>query len=171
MHEKKGASMITYKYSFFARLLYRYGNIPLTLLLLVYLAMSVIGLLSQWYFIFFVAVNSTIIIWLNRYYIRTYKIFPFTISADNEKLICSDFLMSPKIIEIPILNIDKITGGIFSGYPTRPTYIHDAEQNVTIGFYSNAGSFNELLMTVIKNVNEKLYQQLIEKIKKLRDGK
>lgn len=163
--------MITYKYSFFARLLYRYGNIPLTLLLLVYLAMSVIGLLSQWYFIFFVAVNSTIIIWLNRYYIRTYKIFPFTISADNEKLICSDFLMSPKIIEIPILNIDKITGGIFSGYPTRPTYIHDAEQNVTIGFYSNAGSFNELLMTVIKNVNEKLYQQLIEKIKKLRDGK
>lgn len=133
--------------------------------------MSIIGLLSQWYFIFFAAINSAIIIWLNKYYIRTYKIFPFIISADNEKLICSDFLMSPKIIEIPILNIDKITGGIFSGYPTRPTYIHDAEQNITIGFYSNAGNFNELLMTVIKNVNEKLYQQLIEKIRKLRDGK
>jgi len=163
--------MITYKYSFFAKLLYRYGNIPLTLFLLLYLSMSVIGFLSHWYYIFFVAINLAIIVWLNRYYIKTYKQFPYTISADNEKLICSDFLLAQKVIEIQLINIDKITGGIFSGYPTRPTYIHDAEHNITIGFYSNAGKFNELLVTIVKNVDEKLYQQLIDKIRKLRDGK
>lgn len=163
--------MITYKYSFFAKLMYRYGNIPLTFLLLIYLGMSVIGVLSHWYYIFFVAINLAIIVWLNRYYIKTYKQFPYTISADNEKLICSDFFLSKRVIEIELKNIDKINGGIFSGYQTRPTYIHDVEQNITIGFYSNAGKFNELLMTIIKNVDEKLYQQLIDKIRRLRNGK
>lgn len=163
--------MITYKYSFFSKFLYRYGNIPLTLLFLIYFGMSVIGLLTQWYFIFFVIINLAIIIWLNRYYFKTYKSFPFIISADNEKLVCSDFLFTKKIVEIKLISIDKITGGIFSGYTTRPTYIHDAEQNITIGFYSSAGKFNELLMTIIKNVDEKLYQQLIDKIRRLKDGK
>lgn len=79
--------------------------------------------------------------------------------------------MSSRVVEIKMRDIDKISGGIFSGYPTRPTYIHDSVQNITIGFYANAGNFNELLMTIIKNIDEKLYQQLIEKIKKLRDGK
>ena len=68
-------------------------------------------------------------------------------------------------------NVDKINGGIFNGYPTRPVYIHDNIQNVTIGFYPSAGKFNELLLTIVKNINEDLYQQLIDKMKKLRAGK
>ena len=159
--------MITYKYSLFAKLLFRFGNIPLTLLLLLYLGISAIGLFTQWYYVFFVGINLAIIIWLNRYYLKTYRSFPFTISADNEKLICSDFLLNKNIVEIKLIDIVKINGGIFSGYPTRPTYIHDARNNIVIGFYSNSGNFNELLMTIIKNVDENLYQQLIDKIRKL----
>lgn len=163
--------MIRYKYSFFAKLLFRYGNIPITILLLIYFALSVIGFLNHWYFIFFAVINFAIIVWLNRYYVRTYKQFPYRISADNEKLICSDFFLSKRVVEIKLKNIDKINGGIFSGYQTRATYIHDAEQNITIGFYSNSGRFNEMLMTILKNINEDLYQQLTAKIKKIRDGK
>lgn len=153
-----------------SKFLYRYGNIPLTLLLLIYLGASIIGLLTQWYFIFFVLINLVIIIWLNRYYIKTYKSFPFVISADNEKIICSNFFLSNKVVEIRLCDIDKISGGIFSGYPTRPTYVYDVRQNITIGFYSTSGKFNELLMTIIKNVDETLYQSLIDKIKKMRTG-
>jgi hypothetical protein len=133
--------------------------------------MSVVGVLAHWYFVFFAAINLAIVVWLNRYYIKTYRQFPYTISADNEKLICSNFFSSKRVIEIEFKNIDKINGGIFSGYQTRATYIHDAKQNITIGFYFNAGKFNELLMTILKNVNEELYQQLIDKIKKMRAGK
>ena len=68
-------------------------------------------------------------------------------------------------------NIGKITGGIFNGYPTRPVYIHDKTQNITIGFYANAGKFNELLMTIVKNINEDLYQELIDRMKKLKSGR
>ena len=163
--------MKTYKYSLFAKFFYRYGNIPLSILLFIYLGASVIGMLAHWYFVFFVAINTAIIIWLNKYYLKTYKQFPFTISADNEKLICSDFFFSSKTVEIKMENIYKITGGIFNGYPTRPVYIHDNIQNVTIGFYPSAGKFNELLLTIVKNINEDLYQQLIDKMKKLRTGK
>lgn len=159
--------MIIYKYSFFAKLLYRYGNIPLTLFLLMYLGMSVIGLITHWYFVFFAVINLAIIIWLNRFYFKTYRSFPFVIFADNEKIISSDFFLNTKVIEIRLINIDQISGGIFSGFTTRPTYIHDGTQNITIGFYSSSGNFNELLMTIIKNVNEDLYQQLITKIKKM----
>ena len=160
--------MITYKYSFFTKLFYRYGNIPLSILLLIYLGSSIIGILTHWYFIFFAAINLAIIVWLNRYYLRTYKLFPFTISADNERLVCSDFFFTSKTVEIKFENIDKITGGIFSGYTTRPVYIHDEIQNITIGFYPSAEKFNELLLTIVKNINEGLYQQLIDKMKEFR---
>lgn len=162
--------MIIYKYSFFAKLMYRYGNIPLSILLLIYLGASIIGMLTHWYFVFFAVINIAIIVWLNRYYIKTYKLFPFTISADNERLVCSDFFFTSKTVEIKFENIDKITGGIFNGYPTRPVYIHNSIQNITIGFYSSAGKFNELLLTIVKNINEGLYQQLIDKMKELRAG-
>ncbi|MCX6170026.1 MAG: hypothetical protein NTX65_11835 [Ignavibacteriales bacterium] len=162
--------MKTFSYSFLAKLFYRYGNIPLSILLLIYLAASIIGALSHWYFAFFVAINFAIIIWLNRYYIKTYRQFPFRISADNERLVCSDFFFSSKTFEIKVENIDKISGGIFNGYPTRPVYIHDSLQNRTIGFYASAGKFNELLLIIMKNINEDLYQQLIDKMKGLRSG-
>ena len=163
--------MQTFKYSLQAKFFYRYGNIPLTILLLIYLGASIFGFLTHWYFIFFIAINSAIILWLNKYYVKTYKQFPFSITADNERMLCSDFLFTPKTLEINLADIDNITGGVFNGYPTRPTYIHDGRQNLTIGFYSSSGKLNELLLIIIKNINEDLYQQLIDKMKKLRSGK
>lgn len=161
--------MQTFRYSFFARLFYRYGNIPLNLLLLLYLATSIMGLSVHWYYIFFTILNSAIIIWLNKYYIKMYRSFPFSISIDidNNKLICSDYFFSRQIIEIKMDDIDSIKGGIFSGYPTRPTYIRDARQDITIGFYSGSGKFNELLLMILKSIKEDLYQQLIERVKEL----
>ncbi len=160
-------SMQTFRYSFIAKLLYRYGNIPLNLLLLLYLASSIIGLFSNWYYIFFILINSAIIFWLNKYYLKIYRTFPFTISIDDDKLICSDYFFSKQTIEIRFEDIDSITGGIFSGFPTRPTYIHDGRQNVTIGFYLSSGKFNELLILILKRINEELYLKLIERVKEL----
>lgn len=157
--------MKTYTYPFFSKLFYRYGNIPVTLLLIVYLAASVVGIFEHWYFIFFVLINLLLIVSLNKYYIKTYILFPFKITANNEKIICTEYFLSKKTIEIKLQDIDKITGGIFSGFPTRPIYLHDSNQNVTVGFYSHAGKFNELLKTILQNINDTLYSELIEKIK------
>ncbi len=163
--------MKTYKYSILWKVLYRYGNIPLTLFLLIYLVTSVIGLFSHWYFIFFFCINLLIIIWLNKYYIKTYKLFPFEISADNEKIICTNFMFSKKEIELRMEDIDKLTGGIFSGYQTRPVYIHDSKRNITIGLYANVGKFPELLKIILQNIREDLYKDLVGKITELRNKK
>lgn len=157
--------MKTYRYSFLSKLLYRYGNIPLTFLLLIYLATSAIGFFSHWYFIFFFFVNLTIIVWLNKYYIKTYQHFPFTISADNEKMICSSFFFSKRSVEIKFSDIDEIRGGIFSGFQTRPIYIHDSRQNITVGFYSQVGDFKQLLTTILKNIPQELYDKLLQEMK------
>ena len=163
--------MKVYKYSFFSKLIYRYGNIPITILLLIYLAVSIIGLFTYWYYIFFTLINVILLFSLNKYYIKTYKLFPFQISADNEKIICTNFLFSNRMIKLRVKDIDKLTGGIFSGYPTRPIYIHDSKQNIIIGLYANVGKFSELLKIILQNVNEDLYKDLVGKINELRNKK
>jgi len=163
--------MKTYKYSLFSKLIYRYGNIPVTILLLIYLAISIIGLFSYWYYIFFTLINLLLLFSLNRYYIKTYKLFPFEITADNEKITCTNFLLSNRKIELRIEDIDKLTGGIFSDYPTRPVYIHDSKQNITIGIYTNVGKFSELLKIILQNIREDLYKDLLGKIGALRNKK
>lgn len=158
--------MTIYKYSFFSKFFYRFGNIPVTILLILNLANFLFGILEHWYFIFFVILNLIFIVLLNKYYIKTYKQFPFKITVNNERMICEDFFFSKKIIEMNFADIDKIGGGIFSGYPTRPVYIH-ASNNRTIGFYLYAGNFRKLLTTILTNIPEKLYSDLIERMKNL----
>ncbi len=159
--------METFRYSFFAKLLFRYINFVVTPLLLVQLISSAILMFQRWYFVFPVIINAGIIYLLNKYYFKTYKLFPFVIQADNEKFICRNFFLSKKVCEIKYENIDKITGGIFNGFPTRPIYIHDGRQNMTIGFYSNMGDFRKFLTKVLQNIPQNLYDDLTSKLKEL----
>ena len=97
--------------------------------------------------------------------------FPFEITINNEKIICTNFLFNKRKLELRIEDIDKLAGGIFSGYPTRPVYIHDSRQNITIGFYANVGRFPDLLKIILQNIREDLYKDLLGKISVLRNKK
>ncbi len=157
--------MEKFSYSFFARIIYRYGNIIATLFLSIHLISSIYFITEKWYFVFPTALNGLIIYILNRYFLKTYRLFPFTIEADNEKMICSDFFMSRKRVVIHYKNIDELRGGIFSGYPTRPIYLYDKYQNITVGFYSHVGEFQKLLTKILQYIPEGLYNKLLNKIK------
>lgn len=154
-----------YHYSFIAKIIYRYGNIIATILLSIQLLTSIIGMFAKWYFVFPALINLIIIIILNKYYIKTYRLFPFSIIADNEKIICGNFFLSDKKFEIKHADIDKLSGGIFSGYPTRPIYIHDGRQNITIGFYSHVGNFQKLTTKILQNIPKKLYDELMDNVR------
>jgi len=157
--------MTTIKYPFHFKLIYRYGNIPLSILLILYLVSSIIEVTTHWYFLFFTAINLLILVLLNIYYFRIYKLFPFTIYIDNEKMICSNFFLSNRRIEIYHSNISRIYGGIFEGYRVGPIYLFDSKQNITIGFYQQAGKFQAMLKIILQNINEELYNTLKEKVK------
>lgn len=158
--------METYKYSFISKIIYRYGNIIASFMLLIHLVSSIYYIQEKIIFIIPTLINLALIFILNKYFIKTYKLFPFEINVVSNKLICKNFFMSKKNLEIEFKNIDRLSGGIFSGYPTRPIYIHDKEQNVTIGFYSHVGNFQKLLSQILQNIPEKLYNELMENIRR-----
>ena len=156
--------MTLYKYSFFMKLLYRYANIPITLVLIIYLIESLVQIPGHWFAVFFAFVNLVLIYALNKYYLKTYRFFPFKIYINNEKMVCENFMMSKKKIEIKHSEIKKINGGIFSGLPTRPIYLYDSKGNLLVGFYTHNEKYRTLLKTILKNVSEELYQELLAKM-------
>lgn len=158
--------METYKYSFFAKLIYRFGNFIATFLLLIHLASSIYFISEKFLFIIPAVINALLIFYLNRFFIMTYKLFPFEITVEDNKLICKDFFLSKKKIEIEFDNIDEIKGSIFSGYPTRPIYIHDKSKNITIGFYSHVGNFQKLLTVILQKIPENLYNSLLKSLQR-----
>ncbi len=157
--------MEKYTYSFFARIVYRYGNIIATSLLSIQMVASFLGMFIKWYFVFPALINLILILLLNKYFIKTYKLFPFKVEADNEKLICYDFFLSKKKVEIHHKDIIGIRGGIFSNFPTRPIYITDGKQNIEIGFYSHVGKFQKLLTKILQNVPDQIYNDLMNSVK------
>lgn len=160
--------MVTFNYSLLSKLVYRYANIPLTLFLLLYMISSFSFMLQKWYYIFPFLLNLIIIIALNRYYIRTYKLFPFKIDTDNQKMICSDYFNKSKYVEINLCDIDEIEGGVISGTPAKPTYIHDGKNEVVVGISPHLKDSNKLITIILSNVKQDLYDQVLDDMQELK---
>lgn len=157
--------MQTYKYNFFVKFIYKYANIPATLILMVYLLASVLALSSDWKFVFPLIITIILIYVLNRFYFRIYKSFPFLIEIDNTKMICSDFIIGNRKIEIKHEDIIKIKGGIFSGRAYMPLYITTSD--LSIGISPHIKDYNKLLTIILTNIPKDLYTSLLADIKKI----
>ena len=162
--------MITFKYSFVAKIIYRYANIPITVFLALYMVSSFLFMLHTWYYFFPFLLNLIIIIILNRYYFRTYKFFPFRIDINNEILICSDFFYTSKRVEITIDDIDEIDGGVLSGTPSKPIFIHDGKNDMVIGISPNLKESNKLITVILSNINKSLYDQVLNQMQEFNES-
>lgn len=161
--------MITFRYSFIAKLIYRYANIPITLFLVLYMVSSFTFMLHTWYYFFPFILNLIIIIVINRYYFRTYKLFPFRIDINNEKIICSDYFNRSKQVEIIIADIDEIDGGVLSGTPSKPIFIHDERNDVVVGISPNLKESNKLITIILSNIKKTLYDQVLDQMKEINE--
>jgi len=157
--------MKEFTYSFLAKIIYRYANIPVSFLLIFYVFISLIGMRENWLYVFPAFINLIMLYAINRYYFRMYKQFPYKIKIDNEKIICSDFMNRSRVVEINLIEVDQIKGGIFSGSPVRPIYIHDGRNDITIAINQHLKDYNKFLTVVLSNIKQDLYNELLEKIK------
>ncbi len=123
----------------------------------------------NWYYVLAGLLNATIIFVMNKHYIKAYKTFPYKISIDNEKMICEDFLLSDKKVTIYHKNIDDISGSIFSGNKARPLYVHDSENDVTIGMRVHLKGYNQVVTKILSNVNKELYESLLDSVKEFNE--
>lgn len=157
--------MKEFTYPLLAKIIYRYANIPVSFLLLLYALISFLGMREDWLYVFPAFINLVLLYVMNRYYLRMYRQFPYNIRIDNEKMICSGFMNKARTVEINLSDVSEISGGIFSGSPVRPIYISDKKNNVTIGFNQHLKNYNKFLTVVLSNINQDLYNSLLEKIK------
>jgi len=160
----------TFTYPFLFLIIFRFGNIIITPLLVLYTIPLVVLLDENIILSFPLLVNLLIIYFLNKHYFNLYKILPYRIEADDEKIICTDFFLSKKEVIIYHNDIKSLSGGIFGNKISGLMKIFDGKNNVSIGFYQRLNNSSKLATILLSKVNRDIYEHVLEKIKS-RKGK
>jgi len=161
--------IFTYPYLF--RLIFRYGNIIVTSILIAYSIPFIYYFDTKPILAFPVIINLVIIYFLNRHYLNLYKIMPYKIEADEKKILCSDFFLVKKSVTISYQDISKLSGGIFDNRISGLMKVCEERKNVCIGFYHRLNNSNKLATIILSKVNRPIYDEVLEKIKSGKRGK
>jgi hypothetical protein len=158
--------MQTFTYPLFFRLIYRYGNIPVTVIFLIYLVPAVLFLDKNFLYMIPIAALLLLIYYTNRRYLYLYKIIPYKITADDEKMYCTDFIFSKREVIIYFNDIASLKGGIFEGKLNGLMLVNDGRNKVNIGFYPRLKMGKDLQKFILNRVNKPVYDEVLEKINK-----
>jgi hypothetical protein len=136
----------------------------ITPLLLLY-ALSLVTLIDKNLIVLIPFLLSLFILYfLNKSYINFYKLVPYKIEIDNEKIICTDFLFRNKTITIFLKEIESISGGIFDGRYRGLMKVCDGKNKLCIGFFDRLNNSSKLVTLILSKVDEKIYDKVIEHI-------
>ena len=163
--------MQTFTYSVIFKIIFRFGNIFITILLSIYL-IPVFYSIDQNIYLFLPLIIAVIILYMvNRAYLAYYKILPYKIEADDEKMICSDFLFSNKVVTIYYKDIDLLRGGVFSGRLSGIMKLRDSKSKVRVGFSQKMKNSEKLIALILSKVSKDLYNEVIDNLIKRRHRK
>ena len=156
--------MQTFTYPIFWKFIYRYFNLVATPLLIIY-AVAVAPVIDKNLVILIPFLLSLFIIYyLNKSYINFYKLIPYKIEIDDEKIICTNFLFKDKSITILLKDINSISGGIFEGKYRGMMKVCDGKNKICIGFFDRLNNSNKLVTLILSKVEKKIYDEVIEQI-------
>jgi len=163
--------MQTFTYSFIFKIIFRFGNVLVTLLLSIYL-IPVFYYIDQNIILFLPLIIAVIILYMvNRTYLTYYKILPYKIEADDEKMMCSDFLFSKKVVTIYFKDIDMLRGGVFSGRSSGIMKLRDSKSKLQIGFSQKMKNSEKLIALILSKVSKDLYNEVINNLTERRHRK
>ena len=154
----------TFTYPFLFRLIFKFGNIIITLLLILYSIPLLVSLDQKKILVIPLLVSLLVIYFLNRHYLTLYKILPYKIEADDEKIVCSKFFLSNKEIIISYDNIKSLSGGLFENKMSGVMQVCDGKNNVCFGFYNRMRNSNKLATIILSQVKRELYDEVLEKL-------
>lgn len=160
--------MQVFTYPFFWKFIYRYGNLVVTPLLLLYTFPIVLNLDKNLILIIPFALSLFLLYYINKAYFNFYKLVPNRIETDGEKLICSEFLFREKIVTIRIKDVDSLTGGVFDGKYRGLMKICDGKNKICVGFFDRMTNSGKLLAIVLSKVDKKIYDYAIEKMQMIK---
>ena len=160
--------MQTFTYPFFWKFIYRYGNIIVTPLLLLYILPLALNLDKNPILILPFIISLFLLYYINRAFFNFYKLVPNRIEADEEKIICSEFLFRKKMITIFIKDIDSISGGIFDGRYRGLMKVCDGRNKICIGFFDRMKNSTKLVTLLLSKVDKEIYDGVIEHIQSIK---
>ena len=163
--------MQSFTYSLLFKIIFRFGNIIVTLLLLIYL-IPVFYYIDQNLILILPLIIGVIIIYMvNRTYLTYYLILPYKIKADDEKIICSDFLLSNKVVTIYFKDIEVLQGGVFSGRSSGIMKLRDSKSKLRVGFSQKMNNSEKLIALILSKVSKDLYDEVIGNLTERRQRK
>lgn len=159
--------MVKHRYNILIRILYCYGNILISFLMVINIAVFIPQIKTAKIFYFPIIAALLILYLVNRFYFLLYKTFPLEISADNEKLICENFIFNKKRKEtVYYKDIKSISGGIFEGRLNGMMKIKD-KNNLSIAFSHRISDSSNLIAKILSKVDKKIYDEAVDNLSKL----
>lgn len=165
MNETKNEKQV-FNYPFLFRIVFRYGNIIVTLLLIIYSVPLAFYLDEKKILLIPLIITVLVIYFINKHYLNLYKILPFKIVADDEKLLCTNFFLSKKEFTIYYEDIESLYGGIFENKMSGVMKVCDGKNGVCIGFYHKMNNSGKLATIILSKVKRDLYDEVLEKLTK-----
>ncbi|MEJ2102953.1 MAG: hypothetical protein P8X47_00090 [Ignavibacteriaceae bacterium] len=154
----------TFTYPFLFRIIFRFGNIVITFLLILYSIPLFVSLDQRKILVIPLFISLLVIYFLNRHYLTLYKILPYKIEADDEKIVCSEFFLSKKEIIINYNDIDSLSGGLFENRMSGIMQVCDSKKDFCFGFYHRLRNSNKLVTIILSKVKRELYDEVLEKL-------
>ncbi len=154
----------TFSYPFLFGLLYKYGNIVVTFLLVFYTAPIVFYVDQNYILIIPLVISLLLIYFVNRQYFTLYKIIPYKIEADDEKLLCSDYIFSNKAVTIYYKDIATLKGGMFENKMSGVMKVFDEKNSVALGFYTKLNNSSRLVTIILSKVKKELYDEVLNRL-------
>jgi hypothetical protein len=166
MNDIKSVSGSSCTYSVVLKFLYRYGNVIVTLFLSFYIVPIVVYLDQKLILILPLLVSLFLIYYVNKHYFMLYKIMPFKIEFDEEKMICTKFILGRKKFDVYYEDINKLEGGIFANKMSGIMKVYDGRNSVIIGFYPKIKNSNKLITMILSKVHKEIYDEVMERLLK-----
>jgi hypothetical protein len=163
--------MQTFTYPFYTRIIYRYGNIAATVLLLLYLIPIIIGVDENRYLLIPLAASLFLIYFVNKKYLTLYKVMTYKIEANEDKLVCTDFVFSDRVVVIYFEDVESLSGGIFDGRLRGVMKVCDGKNQICIGFSDKIKDSKKLITLILSKVKKEVYDEVIEKLQALKKMK
>ncbi|MDT3695679.1 MAG: hypothetical protein ROY99_04750 [Ignavibacterium sp.] len=156
--------MQVYTYSWFWKLIYRYANLVVSVLLVFYLVSLAINLDNNLLLLLPFIISLFLLYYINKNYFIFYKLVPYKIEADEQKMICSEFIFRRKTITIYFKDIESLTGGIFDARYRGLMKVCDGKNKICIGFFDRMINSNKLITIILSTVDKKIYDDVIGKL-------
>jgi hypothetical protein len=153
-----------FEYSLFFKLLFRFGNIPVTIILSIYLVPVIINFDKSLVYIIPLVIILALIYLINKHYLWLYQILPYKITANDEKIICEEFLFNTKQVEVFYKDIESLSGGLFEGKLRGLMKVWDGKSKICIGFYDKIKGIKELQTILLSRVNKDVYDKVVENV-------